>query len=164
MKTVFSIIIFALLLMTTGAETFPQQLNPPAVAHIFSVKLTDEGNGFGFDKAIEIVFRSDGSAAFRGGKNSGIRKGIFRGAIDRREFTKLAKLINANKFFALEDRYEGNISDMGTKTITVTYAGGEKTVINWGGSNLKAFAVIRDAIREIEAKIKWQADLETKKT
>lgn len=145
-------IFLAILMLTTLAPiVFSQKIKPDAIV---SIMLRDEGS-FGYDKETEIVLQRDGGTTYYGGKNSARRQGKFHGAISRKDFAKLAKLVVAENFFQLKNRYEGKINDIGTKTITIIYKNGEKSVINWGGSDLKAFVRIEHLISEIAENVQW---------
>lgn len=141
-----------LFLVLAGNMSFAQT---PSAKEIGIIILKDEG-GFGVDKGFEFLLERNDVATFHGGRNFYGRKGDYAGAFDKKHFDELAQLIINNNFLALEDRYEGHTMDVGTRTITVVYGGKQKSVVNWGASEVKEFAVIEKAIKKLEAKIKWR--------
>jgi hypothetical protein len=145
--------IFVLLL--AGNPGFAQT---PKASEIRIIILKDEG-GFGVDKGFEISLERGDSATFHGGRNFYGRKGDYRGSLDEKQFAKLANLIVSRNFFALENRYEGSMTDVGTRTITVIYGGKQKSVVNSGAKAVKEFSAIENAIKQLEAKIKWRSNL-----
>jgi hypothetical protein len=151
------IIVAIFVLMLAGNMTFAQT---PSANEIRIIMLKDEG-GFGVDKGFEFLLEQNDVATFHGGRNFYGRKGDYAGAFTEKQFAHLAQLIINNNFFALRDRYEGTTMDVGTRTITVVYGGKQKTVVNWGASDVKEFAAIEKALRELEAKINWRSPLKT---
>jgi hypothetical protein len=147
--------IFVLLL--AGNAVFAQTAKASEIRLII---LKDEGN-FGVDKGFEISLKRDDAATFHGGRNFYGRKGDYRGALDEKQFAKLANLVVAQNFFALENRYEGSTTDVGTRTITVVYGDEQKSVANWGAKDVKEFSAIEKAIKQLEAKIHWRSNLKT---
>ena len=145
--------IFVLLL--AGNAVFAQ---PAKASEIRIIILKDEG-GFGVDKGFEISLERGDLATFHGGRNFYGRKGDYRSSLDEKQFAKLANLIIAQNFFALENRYEGGTMDVGTRTITVIYGGKQKSVVNWGAKDVKEFSAIEKAIKQLEAKIRWRSNL-----
>lgn len=109
MKIILSIFV----LILAGNPGFAQAVGADEITQI---ELHDEG-GFGVDKGFEILLEKGAVATFRGGQNFHGRKGNYRGAFDEKQFVELARLVIANNFFALENRYEGNTMDVGTRTI-----------------------------------------------
>lgn len=148
MKIILSIFV----LIFAGNLGFAQTISAGEIAEI---RFKNDG-GFGVDRGFEITFRRDGAADYHGGKNSFSRKGDFRGSIDEKQFAELTKLIIAQNFFALKDRYEGGAMDVGTRTITVAHSGRRKSVVNWGASEQKEFSVIETAIKAVELEIRRQ--------
>lgn len=151
--------IFLPILILAVANVFASAISIAAQtvrsSDITEIFLEDE-HSFGFERETRITLRRDGTAAYHGGRNAPAQTGDYQGAIDKNSFEALAKLLVKNGFFALQDRYEGSVSDIGTVTITVVYKGGQKSVVNWGGSDLREFATVKNAVNTVAAKIKWR--------
>lgn len=121
MKTFFSIFV----LIFACNSCFAQKIG---AREIEEIRLKDDG-GFGVDKGFEIVIKS-GGATFHGKQNFYGRKGDYHGAFGKKQFIELIDLVKAQNFFALKNRYESSVKDVGTRTITVVYRGAQKSVVN----------------------------------
>jgi hypothetical protein len=82
--------------------------------------------GLGGTGTYTVVFRSDGTAHYRG-SGEGKRTGEFSGIIDKENFARLAKLIQSQGFFDMADNYPVRI-DYPTATLRAIRDGKTKSV------------------------------------
>ncbi len=145
--------IFVLATMfAAGNSAFAQTIAASDISEI----MLETADGFCADCERITTLRGDGTAAYHGGKNSQYRPGESRGKFSREEFEKLAAFVVAQDFSRLKDRYEGSVSDVAEVKITVVYQGGQKTVVNWGGSDLPQLLAIKKAFESAASKIGWR--------
>ena len=122
--------------------------------------------GWGINETDKIIFRSDGSAEYianlglaLGGTYVPVERrltGRFRGNVDSNQFQKLVRLVIHSDFFSRKDRYSSSVTDASTVTTSVQYAGGRKTVVNYGRGGDDYVGNIEREIISLARKIEWQ--------
>lgn len=156
------IFVLTLILIMSSVIFSVNSIRAQTADDITEISLKDDG-GFGYERGTEVRFFSDGSAEYRGGKNSYWLKGKYRGRIEKAEFAELAKLIVKRGFFSFKDRYEKAANDAPTVTTAVVYKGGQKTVANFANSGDANLSAIERAVNALAAKVKWEKfDSQTK--
>jgi hypothetical protein len=121
---------------------------------------------WGIKETDKIILRNDGTAeylanlgmALRSGyaKSGSEKKGPFHGTLDPRQFDELAALVIQREFFSRKDRYSSHVVDASTITTSIRYAGGRKTVVNYGGGGDDEVGEIQTAIISLAESIRWQ--------
>ena len=121
---------------------------------------------WGIKETDKIILRSDGTAeylanlgmALRGGdvKSASEQKGSFHATFDARQFDQLAALVIQRDFFSRKDRYSASVKDASTITTDIRYAGGRKTVANYGGGGDDDVGEIQSAVISVAKSIHWQ--------
>ena len=155
----FRLIIFALLIAgATHRQTAAQTVQPNDIAEI----ILKTGDGFCFDCGRVTTLRADGTAIYHGERKSRYRQGDYTGAIEKTEFARLAKTVVEAGFFDFKPRYEGKFNDVSSVVIIVVYAGGSKTVENFGRSDEPKFKIVEQALKAADGAIKWQKAVKTK--
>lgn len=151
---VFLFIFTLAIIPAIGGATFAQ--SKVTGADIREVIL-ETGDGFCSDCERIITLSADGTATYHGGKNSRVRKGDFSGQIGADVFAQLAKTMIKADFFELEPLYKGTTSDVAAVKITIVYAGGRKTVENFGRSDEPHLKTITEAVTSVTGKIEWRS-------
>jgi hypothetical protein len=121
---------------------------------------------WGIKETDKIILRNDGTAEYlanlgmalrRGQANPGPeQKGSFHATFDARRFDELAALVIQRDFFSRKDRYSSGVVDASTITTSILYAGGRKTVVNYGGGGDDEVGEIQTAIISMARSIHWQ--------
>lgn len=121
---------------------------------------------WGIKETDKIILRNDGTAeylanlgmALRRGqaKSAAEQKGSFHATFDARQFDRLAALVVQRDFLSRKDRYSASIVDASTITTSIRYAGGRKTVVNYGGEGDDEVGEIQSAIISVAKSIHWQ--------
>ena len=121
-------------------------------------EITFERSGsWGVKSGYKVLLRKDGKAEYVGDVNAK-RKGKHQGVISKEQFEQLAKLILANDFFSLEDRYQAQATDTDTIIINVLYSGGRKRVEDFGRGGGERLTEIERAIDNAAEQIAWLKD------
>lgn len=152
MNIIFLIILTTIVALTAFQTASGQMIQPNDITEI----TLKTGDGFCFNCGRVTTLRGDGTAAYHGDSRSRHRKGDFTGAIEKTEFGRLAKTVVEAGFFDFKPRYEGNFKDVASVVITVVYAGGSKTVENFGRSDEPQFKIVEQALKAADGTIKWQ--------
>jgi hypothetical protein len=113
------------------------------------------GAGFVERDRYDVTLRKDGTAEYFGDVGAS-KKGKYRGRIDTAQFDQLASLIIQKDFFSLKDKYAADGTDADTVIISVLYAGGLKTVVNYGGGGDDEVGDVQRAIAQLASQITWQ--------
>ena len=155
----FCLIVCALLVAGAAhLQTAAQKIQPGDITEI----ILETGDGFCYHCGRVTTLRADGTTVYHGDENSRHRKGDFTGAIEKTEFARLAQTVVEAEFFDFKPRYEGTFNDVASVVITVVYAGGKKTVENFGRSDEPQFKIVERAFYEANGKIEWRtADVKT---
>jgi hypothetical protein len=121
---------------------------------------------WGIKETDKIILRNDGTAechanlglALRRGqaKSAAEQKGSFHATFDARQFDQLAALVIQRDFFSRKDRYSTAVADAATITMSIRYAGGRKTVVNYGGAGDNEVGEIQSAVISLANSIDWQ--------
>ncbi|MFY9621848.1 MAG: hypothetical protein WAM70_16210 [Pyrinomonadaceae bacterium] len=173
-RTLAAICSVALLVLTvacsseTSSPTTRVTAEPTANPQQFQIsEITYELNvNWGIKETDKIILRNDGTAeyfanlgrALRSGyaKSRSEKKGSFHATLDPRQFDQLAALVVQRDFFSRKDRYSSSVADASTITTSIRYAGGRKTVVNYGGGGDDEVEEIQTAIISLAESIRWQ--------
>lgn len=149
----FCLIVCALLVAGAAhLQTAAQKIQPGDITEI----ILETGDGFCYHCGRVTTLRADGTAIYHGDENSRHRKGDFTGAIEKTEFARLAQTVVEAEFFHFKPRYEGTFNDVAAVVITVVYAGGNKTVENFGRSQEPQFKIVEQAFKAADGTVKWK--------
>lgn len=110
---------------------------------------------FGSCPVDEVILRPDGTATYIG-KRFVERAGRYEGTFNRGVFERLAKLLEAQKFFDMEDRYDVPETDNPSVITSATRGGAEKRVVDYGNGGPIELWGIEEAIRGVVAEVEWR--------
>jgi hypothetical protein len=114
---------------------------------------------WGIKETDKIILRNDGTAEYVANLGMALRRGhagLFHATFDARQFEQLAALVIQRDFFSRKDRYSSGVVDASTITTSVRYAGGRKTVVNYGGGGDDEVGEIQSAVISVAKSIHWQ--------
>ena len=125
--------------------------------HQISEITLERSGSWGMKSGYKAVLRKDGTAEYLGDIHAK-RKGKYRGNLSTDQFQQLSKLITANDFFSLEDKYRAPVTDTDTVTTSVVYSGGRKAVEDFGRGGGERLTRIEQAIDSTAEQIVWIKD------
>src|SRR6266545_4100907 len=151
-----------LLILTTGCPSLstpppPTNLSisnptvPPDKFRISEISYEWIG-GWGVRDGYKITLSKDGTGEYFG-DIAASRQGKYRGSFDTAQFDQLASVIIQKDFFSRKNKYSSGLTDADTIIISVVYAGGRKTVVNYGGGGDDEVVDIQRAIVSLSKQI-----------
>jgi len=123
--------------------------------HEISEITLQRSGSWGLKSEYRVTFRKDGTAEYQGDVHAKL-KGKYRGKISNDQFEQLARLIIANDFFSLEDKYQALLTDIDMVTTSVVYAGGRKAVEDFGRGGGERLTQIESEIDKTAELIAWE--------
>ena len=108
--------------------------------------------GFGIGRQYKVILRRDGTALYIGEASAEL-KGQYRGKISATDFERLAKMLEAHRYFKLRARYARLDKDASTVITSAVRGGRRKTVENY--AEAAPTKEIEIAIDAIVKQIKW---------
>lgn len=113
---------------------------------------------WGIKETDKIILRKDGTAEYLANLGIALRRGpgSFHASFDARQFDQLAALVIQRDFLSRKDRYSSSVADASTITTSILYAGGRKTVVNYGGGGDDEVGEIQSAVISMARSIHWQ--------
>lgn len=132
---------------TTAAHTFGSAADP----RFFSMERTP---CFGKCPAYLITVDREGAAVYTG-RSFADRPGTWRGRVDQATMNALLDRANAAGFFTMEDRYDGNVTDLPSTIIRIQADGRDKKVVARYKvpPSFKAFAAQADSLLD---RVAWE--------
>ncbi|HEU4799010.1 MAG TPA: DUF6438 domain-containing protein [Gemmatimonadales bacterium] len=129
---------------------------PAATDAINEIALTRMAGGFGNGPAYTVTLRSDGTASYEGVVNVPML-GRYRADMDAEAFRALAEHAIRIGFWALEDEYFSEYTDL-TSTVTAVVAGKRrKRLLNYGSAAPREVREFEAAIDAVAARLRWNA-------
>jgi hypothetical protein len=105
----------------------------------------------------QVILRSDGTAAYIGTRF--VQKaGRYSGTFHRGDFFRLAKLLESQGFFDLQERYAIEATDLPSIITSATRGGAAKKVVNYGDAGPVILWGVERAIRGVAADIEWKKE------
>ena len=108
---------------------------------------------FGTCPVYVITVRQDGGAVYQGGAHAA-REGRFTGRLELAQRTALLRRAQELGFFTLEDRYDGEVTDLPSTIITVVAGGRRKQVLGRVGFP-PAFKHFRSYADSLFEQVEW---------
>jgi hypothetical protein len=112
---------------------------------------------YGRCPAYSVEIRGDGSVTYRGTSSVAV-VGQRNANISPEVVSRLVEQFRAANFFALEDRYESQITDNPTKVLTLEIGGQKKSVTDYVGLSVgmpSAVAVLENAVDDAAGTRRW---------
>ena len=129
---------------------------PAATDAIDEIALTRLAGGLGNGPAYSVTLRADGTASYEGMGNVPML-GRYRADIDAEAFRALAEHAIRIGFWALEDEYFREYTDL-TSTVTAVVAGKQrKRLLNYGYAAPREVRDFEAAIDAVVARLRWHA-------
>jgi hypothetical protein len=150
-----SLLLFALFVAASCSFT-PKSSLAKDRYQISEIALERSGT-WGLKSGYKLVLHSNGSGEYNGDVDAK-RKGKYQGMISRDQFEQLARLIAANDFLLLKDKYHALVTDTDTVMVSIVYSGGRKTVEDFGRGGGDKLTQIEQSIDTIAEQIVWAKD------
>ena len=137
---------------TLPEETAEQASTPKIGADsvFFSMERTP---CFGSCPAYKVTIMQDGSAVYEG-RRFAAREGRYIGHVDEATMKKLTNEADARGFFAMEDKYDSQVTDLPSTIIRVHADGRDKQVIGRVGTP-QAFKNMAQEVEKILVDVEW---------
>jgi len=155
MNWTFSIILSAFVMVISGVPTFSASLDASQISEI----TLERTRCLGPCPAYQVVLRRDGTATYIG-KAHVERLGAHQGKLHPSLFIQLARLLLAEDFFELQDRYFKPVTDSPSAIITVVRDGQRKRVSNYASTGPIRLWGLEMAIDAVAAYIEWEHHIE----
>jgi hypothetical protein len=112
---------------------------------------------FGGCPVDQVILRPDGTATYIGTRFVP-KSGRYSGTFHREDFSRLARLLESQGFFDMQDRYAIGATDMPSIITGATRGGATKTVVNYGDAGPIRLWGMERAIRGVAADIEWKEE------
>ena len=144
--------------MTSTVTTTAMQDDIKSIPTIAVITL--ERGGFGQASSTLLTLQRDGSASYRvtGNARMGQANQAHAASLPRADFEALARLVVAQRFFALEDQYaDPQIADGAWLSIGVQRQGQLKSVFSRDGAGPAALKAVEAAIEGLRQRLQFVA-------
>lgn len=152
--------IAAVLLTSVTCAPDPQlpevPINGGHTAVLFTRITLSRSACFGSCPVYQVTFTLDGAALYEGIAH--VEKiGTSVGNVGPDVFERLALYAERSNFMGLKDRYEADVTDSATATVTIQARSGEiKTVSDYGGVGPLELWMLQQAIDGVAARVGWK--------
>lgn len=150
-----SLVFYALLLLVSCSSA--PKLNLAEDKYQISEITLERSGSWGVKSGYRLVLWKDGTAEYVGDIHAK-RKGKYHGKVSTEQFGQLTKLIVENGFFSLENKYQAQVADGDTIKTSVVYAGGRKTVEDYGRGGGERLTKIEQMLDNTAEQIVWIKD------
>jgi hypothetical protein len=156
------LLFIAVLMISCSASVSPPNstISQPSIAadkYQISEITYERSGSWGMRYGYKVILRKDGTAEYLGDIHAK-RKGKYHSKIDAAKFEQLENLIVHENYFSRKDKYHSGLTDAETITTSVVYAGGRKTVKNFGGGGDDVVGEIERAIDSLVELTAWEKD------